>query len=694
MVRSVAARRPCHRPHRRRRPRSHHRADPPDRVRAGSRRDGIRTRHRTADGGWVDLELSIANRVGDLSIHGPRAVRQGRQQPRRRHRRARGQPRTAGRCRPARETSARRSRPWAARPRGHHHHPSHDGRRRRRALPSRRQRRAPAARDRARAPPGNWRVSSPSEPTSGYPKPWPSTNARPWWSTTCPPTNASTSRPTCAPAGPTACCRCRSPAPTALRSALGALGPAPHLHARRHRVRPVDRQRARPRPRPSARRGGDAPSRLPRRAHRPPEPHPVRPPSATHARALGCPGLTVGVFVVDLDHFKVINDSLGHELGDALIIEVANRLRDCVRPGDMVARLGGDEFALMCEDATSIERVESIAPGSPRSSTSRSRSPAAPSTSAPASASRSPPRPVPPPPRCCATPTSRSTRRRTAGAAATPSSRRPTGPEAVTRLETESELRRALPAGELRVHYQPTVDLASGSHHRRRGPRALEAPDPRHDPSHRVHPHRRADRPDRPVGSWVLKEACRAARRVVQRTETRPPVGRGQPVRPAAVPARLTSEVALVIGQLGIDPSKLCLEITESALMIDLDRAIQAVRELKTLGLRIAVDDFGTGYSSLSYLTRLPVDVVKIDRSFIASIAHDDQDRAITRGIIDLAHSLAARRHRRGRRDRRAARPAQRDGLRPGSGLPVRPPRRPQRHPARAAALEGRAAAT
>jgi diguanylate cyclase (GGDEF)-like protein/PAS domain S-box-containing protein len=349
---------------------------------------------------------------------------------------------------------------------------------------------------------------------------------------------------------------------------------------------------------------------------------------------------SVGVFVVDLDHFKVINDSLGHELGDALIIEVANRLRDCVRPGDMVARLGGDEFALMCEDATSIERVESMASRIAEEldvpieiagraiHVSASVGIALPSSPNATAASLL---------RDADVALYQAKDRGRGGYALFEETHRA---QAVTRLETESELRRALPAGELRVHYQPTVDLTSG---RTTGAEALVR---------WIHPTRGMIRPTEfipiaeqtdlidLVGTWVLREACRQLAEWSSDPVTSSlTVAVNLSARQLCQP-RLASEVALVISQLGVDPSKLCLEITESALMIDLDRAIHAVRELKTLGLRIAVDDFGTGYSSLSYLTRLPVDVVKIDRSFIAAIAHDDQDRAVTRGIIDLAHSL------------------------------------------------------
>ncbi len=348
----------------------------------------------------------------------------------------------------------------------------------------------------------------------------------------------------------------------------------------------------------------------------------------------------IGVFVVDLDHFKVINDSLGHELGDALLIEVANRLRDCVRPGDMVARLGGDEFALLCEDLDSDELINSITTRVSEAldtpveisgrgihvSASMGVALAAGTTSTSASLLRD---------ADIALYQAKDSGR--GGWALFEETHRA---RAVNRLETESELRQAVPAGELRVHYQPTVDLATGH---TTGVEALVR---------WKHPVRGLIRPtefipiaeqtdliDR-VGRWVLEEACGQLARWSRLPETaRLSVAVNLSVRQLSQPG-LADEVALVVGQLGIDPSKLCLEITESALMIDLEQALAAIRALKQLGIRIAVDDFGTGYSSLAYLTRLPIDVLKIDRSFVSAIAHDPQDRAITRGIIDLAHSL------------------------------------------------------
>jgi diguanylate cyclase (GGDEF)-like protein/PAS domain S-box-containing protein len=354
----------------------------------------------------------------------------------------------------------------------------------------------------------------------------------------------------------------------------------------------------------------------------------------------GANASNVGVFVVDLDHFKVINDSLGHELGDALLIDVANRLRECVRPGDMVARLGGDEFALLCEDIDSHQRIASIAGrvaealDQPIEIAGRGIHVSASIGVALASATSS---------------TAASLLRdadialyqaKDSGRGGYALFEETHRARAVNRLETESELRKAVPAGELRVHYQPTVDLSSGT---TTGVEALVR---------WKHPIRGLIRPtefipiaeqtdliDR-VGRWVLDEACRQLALWNSQTETAQlSVAVNLSARQLCQPD-LAEEVALVIGRLGIDPARLCLEITESALMIDLNRAIDAVRELKALGIRIAVDDFGTGYSSLSYLTRLPIDVLKIDRSFITSIANDTQDRAITRGIIDLAHSL------------------------------------------------------
>ncbi len=355
---------------------------------------------------------------------------------------------------------------------------------------------------------------------------------------------------------------------------------------------------------------------------------------------LGPHASTVGVFVVDLDHFKVINDSLGHELGDALLIEVTQRIRDSVRPGDMVARLGGDEFALLCEDVSSIQRIDSIADRVAESldapieiagraiHVTASIGVALPSSPDATAASLL---------RDADIALYQAKDRGRGGHALFDETHRM---RAVNRLETESELRRAVPAGELRVHYQPTVEIRTG---RTTGAEALVR---------WKHPSRGMIRPtefipiaeqtdliDR-VGRWVLEQACQQLAEWSRDPATRHlTVAVNLSARQLCLPD-LTAEVELVLGRLGIEPSRLCLEITESALMVDLDRAIGAVRDLKALGLGIAVDDFGTGYSSLSYLTRLPVDVVKIDRSFVSAIAHDHQDRAITRSIVDLAHSL------------------------------------------------------
>ena len=355
---------------------------------------------------------------------------------------------------------------------------------------------------------------------------------------------------------------------------------------------------------------------------------------------LGSQAHTVGVFVVDLDHFKVINDSLGHELGDALLIEVTHRIRDSVRPGDMVARLGGDEFALLCEDAGSIELVDSIAARVDEAldapieiagraiHVSASIGVAQPSSPGASAASLL---------RDADIALYQAKDRGRGGYALFEETERV---RAVNRLETESELRRAVPAGELCVHYQPTVDLTTGT------TTGVEALVRWNHPTRGLVPPtdfipiaEQTDLIDR-VGRWVLEEACEQLGRWARRPDTRHlSIAVNLSARQLCLPD-LADDVALTVGRLGVDPSKLCLEITESALMTDLDQAIRAVRSLRALGLRIAVDDFGTGYSSLSYLTRLPVDIVKIDRSFITNIAHDSQERAITRGIIDLAHSL------------------------------------------------------
>ena len=253
---------------------------------------------------------------------------------------------------------------------------------------------------------------------------------------------------------------------------------------------------------------------------------------------------------------------------------------------------------------------------------------------------------------------------------------------AVDRLDIETALRRALERRELRVFYQPIIDLTHGHDRRRRGAAALGAPrawpaQPRRlhhggrgDRAHRAH-RRLGARPGLPAGAALAGRgpgACPAAR-----------VGEplGSPARPRQ---SLVDDVASVLAETGIDPSLVELEITESVLMDDVEMSQETLGQLHALGVKLAVDDFGTGYSSLSYLRRFPVDLLKVDRSFVDGARRAPGDSAIVTAIVTLAHTLGLMRGGRGRRDGRAAGRAAPARLRPGPGLPHGPSRHRPRH--------------
>jgi diguanylate cyclase (GGDEF)-like protein/PAS domain S-box-containing protein len=349
----------------------------------------------------------------------------------------------------------------------------------------------------------------------------------------------------------------------------------------------------------------------------------------------------VAVLFVDIDNFKVVNDSLGHDQGDRVLTIVADRLSATMRPGDTVARFGGDEFVVLCDEirdeaeASAIaKRVEAVV-GAPFSLDGRDhlvtvsigialttdrhalaadllRDADAAMYQAKADG------------RACSKTFAVSMRAR-----------------AVHRLDTEMALHRAITDGELRLYYQPIIDIASG---RTDGVEALVRWE---------HPTQGTVSPDQfipiaeetgliiPIGEWVLGEACRQAQTWHR---TYPELAHltvsvnlsGRQINQSD----LIPVVTNVLADTGLAPSSLVLEITESVLMGDAEASVVILRSLRGLGLHLSVDDFGTGYSSLSYLKKFPVDALKIDKSFVDGLGTESDDSAIVRAIISLAGSL------------------------------------------------------
>jgi diguanylate cyclase (GGDEF)-like protein/PAS domain S-box-containing protein len=351
----------------------------------------------------------------------------------------------------------------------------------------------------------------------------------------------------------------------------------------------------------------------------------------------------VAVLFLDLDRFKYVNDSFGHDTGDELLTALALRLQGVVRPGDTIARFGGDEFVVLCEDLSpgaareqAIEVAERLVDvvESPFSCQGQAHFL---STSVGIACSTG----VEDRPEALL---------RDADAAMYRAKERGKGRwevfdeamrlSVVQRVETENALHRAIERDEFEVYYQPVVSLRDGSCV---GAEALVRWN---------HPERGVVSPTEfitlaeetglvvPLGRWVLEEACRQAdvwRRA--RDDVSFTISVNLSAR-QLVRTELITEVEDALRASGVPPAMICLEITESVLMDDVEVSLGAIRALKNLGVRLSIDDFGTGYSSLGYLKRLPVDTVKVDRSFVDGLGTDPEDSAIVAAVVNLGHTL------------------------------------------------------
>ena len=349
-------------------------------------------------------------------------------------------------------------------------------------------------------------------------------------------------------------------------------------------------------------------------------------------------GRRLGVLFIDLDGFAAINDSFGHSVGDALLTLTAVRLAECVRPGDTVARLGGDEFAVLLEGVSTSLAARQVAerfldamqalveiegrqifisasvgiafdtPGSSADEILRNADLAM-------------------------------YRAKARGKKRYEMFQPEMHAVVVERLELETDLRHALDRAELHLVYQPVVSLSTGAVS---GVEALARWN--HPTRGLVSPAEFIPAAEKtglivPMGRWVLEEACRQQRRWHRAT--------GHSVRMAVnISARqlqgalLADHVATALRATAVPPSSLVLEITESMLVDDAERTMAKLQRFSDLGVSMAIDDFGTGYSSLAYLSRLPVDILKIDRSFVAGIGAHREMTAVTSAIVALGKSL------------------------------------------------------
>jgi diguanylate cyclase (GGDEF)-like protein len=345
------------------------------------------------------------------------------------------------------------------------------------------------------------------------------------------------------------------------------------------------------------------------------------------------------VLFIDLDRFKVINDSLGHEAGDLLLLEVANRLRGALRATDVVARLGGDEFVVILDQCGEIDGVQRIA-------TALLTALAEPMELAGHE--------------CHTTasigiamyPTNGSdvqTLTKNADMAMYLAKEdgkngyrffsKEVNTQSIERLSLESALRRALERNQFTLNYQPKVDMETGQI---TGVEAL---------LRWTHPDLGSISPAQfiplaeetglivPIGRWVVKEAC--AQAMAWQRLGLLPVSMAVNLSPRQfVDEHLLQDVDEALAASGMSPVLLQLEVTESMMMRNVGRALKVLDAIQSRGIRLAIDDFGTGYSSMSLMKHFPIDTIKIDRSFVRDLPQDAEDQAIAQAIISMGKAL------------------------------------------------------
>jgi diguanylate cyclase (GGDEF)-like protein/PAS domain S-box-containing protein len=347
------------------------------------------------------------------------------------------------------------------------------------------------------------------------------------------------------------------------------------------------------------------------------------------------------VLFLDLDRFKVINDSLGHHVGDDLLVMVAKRLHACLREEDAVARLGGDEFAILLEDIQGVEDATRIAERIQiELSTPLSLSGFEVFTSASigiALSSTAYERPE----YLLRNADMAMYRAKAAGQARFEVFDRAMHAQALTRLQLETDLRRAIEREEFRLHYQPIISLKTGRLHALEALVRWEHPDHGWMAPDDFVPAAEETGVILPIGDWVLRNACLQVREWQKRLNLPEPlkVGVNLSAKQFSQPD-LVERISSALESSGLAAEHLRLEITESAIMENAESATILLERLKALGVQISLDDFGTGYSSLSYLHRFPLDTLKVDRSFVMRMHEDARSAQLVQTILGLARSL------------------------------------------------------
>ena len=347
----------------------------------------------------------------------------------------------------------------------------------------------------------------------------------------------------------------------------------------------------------------------------------------------------VGVLFVDLDRFKVVNDTLGHSVGDEVLVRIGERLRATVRPADTVGRLAGDEFVVVCEDLGPVELLEvaervAAAIEAPLPLYGRD-------AVITASIGIAQPRGGGQAEDILRDADVAMYRAKERGRSRIEVFDEAIRARLLERVETEQALRRALHRGDLRLHYQPVLTVDTGELVSFEALVRWEHPDRGLVPPDEFIPLAEDTGLIIPIGRWVLREACN------QLAEWRASAPGSRGLRVAVnLSARqftdpdLAGSIAEALAAAEVPPDALLLEITESVLMEEVEATAATLRALKELGVGLSIDDFGTGYSSLSYLKRFPVDDLKIDRSFVDGLGVDADDHAIVSAVVSMAHAM------------------------------------------------------